>query len=142
MPCNCVPICRLLYSSHQPFLFYKLVESNTALSSGLLAHYRSLVEQGKLQHDPYQEKVATELENLLGRLEQYEKDMEEYHVRVLYCDNELLSKKSVQCCSEDFIFNFHAFRKNLHNGRIIGKVGGVSFLWRKLRPNNKVHLNQ
>ena len=42
--------------------------------------YRSLVEQGKLQHDPYQESVASELENLLARLEQYEKDMEEYHV--------------------------------------------------------------
>lgn len=42
--------------------------------------YRNLVEQGKLQHDPFQEGVAIELENLLGRLEQYEKDMEEYHV--------------------------------------------------------------
>lgn len=44
--------------------------------------YRSLVEQGKLQHDPYQEGVASELENLLARLEQYEKDMEEYHVKL------------------------------------------------------------
>ncbi|XP_060212321.1 uncharacterized protein LOC132639954 isoform X2 [Lycium barbarum] len=50
--------------------------------TGLLAHYRSLVEQGKLQHDPYQEKVASELESLLGRLEQYEKDMEEYHAKL------------------------------------------------------------
>lgn len=42
--------------------------------------YKNLVEQGKLQHDPYQERVASELEKLLGRLEEYEKDMEEYHV--------------------------------------------------------------
>lgn len=48
--------------------------------SGLLTHYRKLVEQGRLQHDPYQEKIALALENLRGRLEQYEKDMEEYHV--------------------------------------------------------------
>ncbi|XP_019174027.1 PREDICTED: lactation elevated protein 1 isoform X1 [Ipomoea nil] len=46
---------------------------------GVLAYYRSLVDQGKLQHDPYQEKIACELENLLGRLQQYEKEMEEYH---------------------------------------------------------------
>ncbi|MCD7446625.1 hypothetical protein HAX54_012110 [Datura stramonium] len=59
-----------------------LLQSNAALSSGVLAHYRSLVEQGKLQHDPYQEKVASELENLLGRLELYEKDMEEYHAKL------------------------------------------------------------
>ncbi|OMO90853.1 ATPase, AFG1-like protein [Corchorus olitorius] len=49
---------------------------------GPLSHYRNLVEQGKLQHDPYQEKVAVALENLLGRLEQYEKDMEEYHIKL------------------------------------------------------------
>jgi predicted ATPase len=48
--------------------------------SGPLAQYRTLIEQGKLQRDPYQERVALELEKLLGRLEQYEKDMEEYHV--------------------------------------------------------------
>lgn len=50
--------------------------------SGLLTHYRKLVEQGRLQHDPYQEKIALALENLRGRLEQYEKDMEEYHVKL------------------------------------------------------------
>lgn len=44
--------------------------------------YRNLVEQRKLQHDPDQEKVASQLENLLGRLEQYEKDMAEYHVNL------------------------------------------------------------
>lgn len=38
------------------------------------------MKQGKLQHDPYQEEVAFKLENLLGRMEQYEKDMKEYHV--------------------------------------------------------------
>ncbi|KAK3043708.1 hypothetical protein RJ639_001904 [Escallonia herrerae] len=46
---------------------------------GPLVRYRSLVELGKLQHDPYQEKVASELENLLVNLEKYEKDMEKYH---------------------------------------------------------------
>ncbi|XVE53630.1 hypothetical protein DITRI_Ditri03aG0018300 [Diplodiscus trichospermus] len=49
---------------------------------GLLSRYRNLVEQGRLQHDPYQEKVALALENLLGRLEQYERDMEEYHIKL------------------------------------------------------------
>ncbi|XP_020230300.1 putative ATPase N2B isoform X2 [Cajanus cajan] len=52
------------------------------LRPGPLVKYRSLVDQGKLQHDPYQESVASELENLLARLEQYEKDMEEYHVNL------------------------------------------------------------
>lgn len=42
--------------------------------------YKNLVDQGKLQHDPYQESVATELQNLLARLENYEREMEEYHV--------------------------------------------------------------
>ncbi|KAJ7966165.1 Lactation elevated protein 1 [Quillaja saponaria] len=50
---------------------------------GPLLQYRSLVEQGKLQHDPYQESVAVELEKLLSRLEQYEKDMEEYHIKLV-----------------------------------------------------------
>ncbi|KGN60246.2 AFG1-like ATPase isoform X1 [Cucumis sativus] len=49
---------------------------------GLLDKYRVLVERGELQHDPFQERVASELESLLGRLEQYEKDMEEYHVKL------------------------------------------------------------
>ncbi|XP_022750273.1 AFG1-like ATPase isoform X2 [Durio zibethinus] len=49
---------------------------------GLLLHYRNLVEQGRLQHDPFQEKVALALENLIGRLEQYEKDMVEYHIKL------------------------------------------------------------
>lgn len=48
--------------------------------SGPLTQYRYQVEQGRLQHDPYQEMVALELEKLLGRLDQYEKEMEEYHV--------------------------------------------------------------
>ncbi|XP_072982076.1 uncharacterized protein [Typha latifolia] len=38
-----------------------------------------MVSQGRLQHDIYQEKVASELEDLLGKLEQYEKEMEDYH---------------------------------------------------------------
>ncbi|KAL4029777.1 hypothetical protein IC575_007999 [Cucumis melo] len=49
---------------------------------GLLDKYRVLVERGELQHDPFQERVASELESLLGRLEQYEKDMEDYHVKL------------------------------------------------------------
>lgn len=46
---------------------------------GPLTQYKSLVEQGKLLYDPNQEAVASQLDKLLGRLEQYEKDMEEYH---------------------------------------------------------------
>ena len=52
------------------------------LLAGLLSQYKHLVERGELQHDPFQERVASELESLLGRLEQYEKDMEEYHVLI------------------------------------------------------------
>ncbi|KAL9233878.1 hypothetical protein vseg_008814 [Gypsophila vaccaria] len=55
------------YSNHHP---------------GPLVQYKSLVKEGKLQHDTYQEKVATELENLLARLDQYEKDMKEYHEKL------------------------------------------------------------
>lgn len=50
--------------------------------TGLLAQYKNLVDQGKLQHDPYQESVASELEKLVARLEQYEREMEEYHVNL------------------------------------------------------------
>ncbi|KAH7686669.1 ATPase AFG1-like protein [Dioscorea alata] len=46
---------------------------------GPLNLYRSMVKQGKLQHDVHQEKVAFELEDLLVKLGQYEKEMEEYH---------------------------------------------------------------
>ncbi|XP_004498664.1 uncharacterized protein [Cicer arietinum] len=49
---------------------------------GPLVQYKNLVDQGKLQHDPYQESVATELEKLLARLEKYEREMEEYHVNL------------------------------------------------------------
>ncbi|XP_058225545.1 uncharacterized protein LOC131334517 isoform X2 [Rhododendron vialii] len=49
---------------------------------GPYTRYKDLVEQGKLQHDPHQEKVVLELDNLLGRLEQYENDMEEYHLNL------------------------------------------------------------
>ncbi|KAJ0971236.1 hypothetical protein J5N97_019195 [Dioscorea zingiberensis] len=49
---------------------------------GPLALYRSMVKQGKLQHDVYQENVAFELEDLLVKLGQYEKDMEEYHINL------------------------------------------------------------
>ncbi|XP_055830373.1 uncharacterized protein LOC129899430 [Solanum dulcamara] len=68
-------------NNHNALCFYSNCPSPSN-NPGLLGHYRSLVEQGKLQHDPYQEKIASELENLLGRLEQYEKDMEEYHAKL------------------------------------------------------------
>lgn len=61
--------------------------------SGLLIQYRSLVERGELQHDSFQERVASELESLLGRLEQYEKDMEEYHV-LIGIDNTIMIRMS------------------------------------------------
>ncbi|CAL1375073.1 unnamed protein product [Linum trigynum] len=51
-------------------------------TQGPLARYRDLVGEGKLRHDPYQERVAIELEKLLGRLEQYEREMEEYHEKL------------------------------------------------------------
>ncbi|XAR69373.1 hypothetical protein NMG60_11000922 [Bertholletia excelsa] len=59
-------------------------QSHLSLSRrpGPLTQYRTLVQQEKLRYDPNQEKVAVELENLLGRLEQYEKAMEEYHVNL------------------------------------------------------------
>ncbi|QCD99385.1 P-loop containing nucleoside triphosphate hydrolase [Vigna unguiculata] len=57
-------------------------QSNRQNLPGPLVQYKSLVDQGKLQYDPYQESVASELESLLARLEQYEKDMEEYHVNL------------------------------------------------------------
>ncbi|KAG7637413.1 putative ATPase, AFG1, P-loop containing nucleoside triphosphate hydrolase [Arabidopsis thaliana] len=50
--------------------------------SGPLKNYTKLVEQGRLQHDPYQEKVVSAFENLFGRLEHFEKQMEDYHVRL------------------------------------------------------------
>ncbi|MQL94881.1 hypothetical protein Taro_027543, partial [Colocasia esculenta] len=54
---------------------------------GPLALYRTLVKEGKLQYDYYQERVATELEGLLGRLEQYEKEMEQYHAKLAMWEN-------------------------------------------------------
>ncbi|KAL8503752.1 hypothetical protein ACS0TY_022462 [Phlomoides rotata] len=65
--------CRL-YSDHP--------HSSLSTRPGPLAYYKSLVNQGKLKHDSYQEKVAFELDNLLGRLDQYERDMEEYHANL------------------------------------------------------------
>ncbi|KAI5669577.1 hypothetical protein M9H77_19430 [Catharanthus roseus] len=74
---------------HQPSKFNNVTHahrfycsSNLNKQPGLLARYRSLVNQGKLQSDPCQEEVAIKLENLLRRLEQYEKDMEEYHEKL------------------------------------------------------------
>ncbi|XP_006353693.1 lactation elevated protein 1 isoform X1 [Solanum tuberosum] len=78
---------------HNALCFYSNICSSPSKNHGLLAHYRSLVEQGKLQHDPYQEKVATELENLLGRLEQYEKDMGEYHAKLAQWEDNRESRR-------------------------------------------------
>ncbi|XP_026666106.2 putative ATPase N2B isoform X2 [Phoenix dactylifera] len=49
---------------------------------GPLSTYRSMVSRGKLRYDVYQEKVAFELEDLLGRLEQYGKEMDDYHEKL------------------------------------------------------------
>ncbi|KVH90294.1 ATPase, AFG1-like protein [Cynara cardunculus var. scolymus] len=49
---------------------------------GPVTQYKKLVKEGQLQFDPYQEKVALELDNLLTRLKQYEKEMEEYHEKL------------------------------------------------------------
>ncbi|KAL5850310.1 hypothetical protein ACOSQ4_008323 [Xanthoceras sorbifolium] len=72
--------------SHYNKPFSNAVRSYSRLSStkppGLLVQYRKLIEQGKLRHDPCQERVALALGNLLGRLDQYEKDMEEYHEKL------------------------------------------------------------
>ncbi|XP_021853959.1 uncharacterized protein [Spinacia oleracea] len=66
---------------HDPNFRHKFIRFYST-RPGPLVQYQNLVEQGKLQHDPYQEKVASELENLMGRLENYEKDMKEYHVKL------------------------------------------------------------
>lgn len=63
-----------LYSDHHQF--------STSRNPGPLTQYRNLVKEGQLQFDPYQEKVALELDNLLQRLQQYEKEMEEYHIKL------------------------------------------------------------
>ncbi|KAL1557268.1 peroxisome-assembly ATPase [Salvia divinorum] len=74
-------------SSYQPSKYHSRFYCDRPPSSlsnhpGPLAYYKSLVNQGKLKHDSYQEKVAFQLENLLQRLHQYERDMEEYHANL------------------------------------------------------------
>ncbi|KAM3346483.1 hypothetical protein ACQJBY_020828 [Aegilops geniculata] len=54
---------------------------------GPLTLYRDLVSQGKLRHDVYQENVASELDSLLGRLERYEMEMEDYHTKLSMWDS-------------------------------------------------------
>ncbi|KAI3706822.1 hypothetical protein L6452_24811 [Arctium lappa] len=63
-----------LYCDHHPF--------STSNHPGPVTQYKNLVKEGQLQFDPYQEKVALELDNLLTRLKQYEKEMEEYHEKL------------------------------------------------------------
>ncbi|XP_074278886.1 uncharacterized protein LOC141602565 [Silene latifolia] len=67
---------RLIIRSNPNFIRHYSVRQ------GPYVQYKNLVEQGKLQHDTYQERVASELEHLLARLEQYEKDMEDYHEKL------------------------------------------------------------
>ncbi|KAJ4826572.1 hypothetical protein Tsubulata_008522 [Turnera subulata] len=77
---------RRCYNNFQMILPLRSYSAQSPLPStnpaGPLARYKDLVEEGRLRHDPYQEQVAIELEKLLGRLEQYEKDMEEYYVKL------------------------------------------------------------
>ncbi|KAK4793344.1 hypothetical protein SAY86_023779 [Trapa natans] len=80
-------ICRRMACRNHPTAVRFCCNRSTTKRAGPLAQYKDLVNQGKLQHDPDQEKVALELENLLGRLQQYEKDMEEYHVKLAEWEN-------------------------------------------------------
>ncbi|XP_073114877.1 uncharacterized protein [Elaeis guineensis] len=57
-------------------------QSSAERRPGPLSTYRNMVSQGKLRHDVYQEKIAFKLEDLLGRLEHYEKEMEDYHEKL------------------------------------------------------------
>ncbi|KAL6530718.1 hypothetical protein OROGR_014578 [Orobanche gracilis] len=68
--------------SYQIRLYCDRPHSSISRSPGPLAYYKSLVNQGKLKHDACQERVALELDNLLGRLDHYEEDMEEYHANL------------------------------------------------------------
>lgn len=52
--------------------------SVTEQRAGPLLLYKSMVRQGSLQYDPQQERVATELQDLLGQLHQYDKNMQKY----------------------------------------------------------------
>lgn len=61
-------------------MIYDLFFIQIYFDSGPLSQYKNLVKQEKLQFDPYQEKVALELDNLVQRLQHYEKEMEDYHV--------------------------------------------------------------
>ncbi|KAH9609848.1 hypothetical protein KSS87_022115, partial [Heliosperma pusillum] len=65
-----------------PYTKRNMPEAVYPSRQGPYVQYKNLVEQGKLQHDTYQERVASELENLLARLEQYEKDMQDYHEKL------------------------------------------------------------
>ncbi|XP_073128674.1 uncharacterized protein [Henckelia pumila] len=85
------PIAKTLLVTNRPsevgvirLLRFFCDRSHSSLSKrpGPLFHYKSLVDQGKLQHDPCQEKVAFELDNLLGRLSRYEKEMEVFHANL------------------------------------------------------------
>ncbi|XP_042424152.1 AFG1-like ATPase isoform X1 [Zingiber officinale] len=76
------------FTSHSnPWIGVRCFSSGVSGSSsdrrrGPLVQYRSMVSEGKLKHDIYQEKVALELEELLGKLQNYEKEMEDYHVKL------------------------------------------------------------
>ncbi|KAI4380958.1 hypothetical protein MLD38_007084 [Melastoma candidum] len=84
---------------------------------GPLQQYRDLVSQGKLQHDPYQENVSVELENLLGRLGQYEKDMEEYHVKLADWENKRENTRRKLLTEEAEIKQHGSLWDNVNNQR-------------------------
>ncbi|XP_039825280.1 putative ATPase N2B isoform X2 [Panicum virgatum] len=62
-------------------------DSDHARRPGPLTLYRNLVSQGKLTYDSYQENVASELDSLLRRLQQYEMEMEDYHAHLYIWEN-------------------------------------------------------
>ncbi|KAL6528830.1 hypothetical protein OROMI_029006 [Orobanche minor] len=72
----------LFFSSRTLHMLLLEILISASLPPGPLAYYKSLVNQGKLKHDACQERVALELDNLLGRLDRYEEDMEEYHANL------------------------------------------------------------
>ncbi|KAG2544449.1 AFG1-like ATPase isoform X2 [Panicum virgatum] len=62
-------------------------DSEHGRKPGPLTLYRNLVSQGKLTYDSYQENVASDLDNLLTRLQQYGMEMEDYHAQLYIWEN-------------------------------------------------------
>lgn len=66
---------------------------------------RNLVDGGHLRHDVYQEKVASQLEDLLGRLEQQDKEMHAYHVGFMKLPLTLLLAIAFLCSLRILVFS-------------------------------------